>query len=418
MKKASRQDTALHKNLRLLSVIRAIALLFMLAALLFSSQVQPIGLPTAVLGLIMAVYALVVALVCWRSFQLRDISEFEFFCHVLTDIVFFSLLLYFSGGGSNPLVFYYLVPISISAATLPRRLSVPTAVLALMAYSSLLFFYVPIAALHPDHQLMQRSNWHTTGMWLNFCLSAALITYFVAGMSRTLRAQEEALARQRENQLLDEQLLGIASLAAGTAHELGTPLNTIKLLVEELKAAKPADEQHHDIALLEQQINLCQQTLRQLVQTASESSSRTASKVPVREYFNKLFERCQLLHPQTDFVLHFNAAAPELSACFHPAVTQALVSLINNAADASPQRIELSLDWNKGTLDLLIKDFGQGLPTLGERDISQPFVSTKPQGMGLGLFLCKATLSRFGGELQLRSSAEGAQAALRLQLDL
>lgn len=132
-----------------------------------------------------------------------------------------SVLLYLTGGASNPLVSYYLVPVSIAAATLARQLSWAVAGLAFACYSLLLVWYRPVAALAPA---MHHGdvNLHVLGMWANFAVSAGLISYFLVNMATELRRQQQHLTRQREEQLRDEQLLGIATLAAGAAHELGT----------------------------------------------------------------------------------------------------------------------------------------------------------------------------------------------------
>ncbi len=152
-------------------------------------------------------------------------------------------LLYLNGGATNPFVSLYLVPLAISAATLSVRFTVALAAFCLVAYSLLMFYYHPLQILSPNHEMVLNSehhtmhmtdgnpvNWHVVGMWLNFVLSTLLISYFVLRMARALRAQDAELSAIREKQLRDEQLLGIATLAAGTLHELGTPLATMTLL--------------------------------------------------------------------------------------------------------------------------------------------------------------------------------------------
>jgi two-component system sensor histidine kinase RegB len=114
-------NSAARQNLRQLSVIRNIALGGQILALLFFSQIRDIGLPILVLGAILALYAIVITTTWWRTFRYPVITELEFFCHLLVDILFFTALLFFSGGASNPFISYYLVPISIAATTLPLR---------------------------------------------------------------------------------------------------------------------------------------------------------------------------------------------------------------------------------------------------------------------------------------------------------
>lgn len=409
-------QSATRKNLRQLSAIRSIAFGGQLTSLVFFSQVQPIGLPFTILSAILALYGLVILMIWRRCFWAQPISEFEFFGHIVTDILFFSVLLFYSGGGSNPFVFYFLVPLSVSAATLPWRFTLSAAILSLGAYSLLLKYHVPIPALRPGHHAGASADLHILGMWLNFCLSAALITYFVTRMSAELRLREQAIAQQREDRLVDEQVLGIATLAAGTAHQLGTPLNTMKILLEELKAEPLTGQASEDIKLLEQQLEQCRSTLQQLVKTAGETSIDAVHQVPLRQYFSELLEHWQLLRPKVSLDLSIAASAPAISARLHPTISQALVSLLNNAADASPEKIAVTIDWDQRYAHLEITDYGDGIPAEIRKGLNKPFTSSKPEGMGLGLFLTKATLNRFGGEVILRSSPQGTKTTVTFRI--
>ena len=152
--------------------------------------------------------------------------EAEFFAHLLFDLVIFTAVLYFSGGATNPLVSYYLVPIAIAAATLPRRLTWAITLLSLAAYTLLMQVYVPLEPLSPHTTHHQEPHtWfdlHILGMWLNFAVSAGFITYFVVRMVEAVRERDARIQRHLDEERRIEQVLSIASLAAGTAHELGT----------------------------------------------------------------------------------------------------------------------------------------------------------------------------------------------------
>ncbi len=404
----TRIDTSLHSaarhNLRQLSIIRNIALGGQLLALLFFSQVQDIGLPVLVLGAILALYALVIATTWWRTFRYPVITELEFFCHLLVDISFFTALLFFSGGASNPFVSYYLVPISIAATTLPLRYTWTVTLLSLAAYSWLLRNNLPIPALAPSHHHGDSNNLHILGMWCNFAVSAVLITYFVTRMANTLRYQEGQLARQREDQLRDEQVLAIGSLAAGTAHELGTPLNTMKILVDEMVAEQSASG--GDLSILQQQLEQCRTTLKQLVATA-EGGADNLEQGSLRAYFDKLFERWQVMRPRIQAHIRYADNLADRQAHFHPTVAQSLTSLLNNAADVSPEQVNVEVGWDDQAVELCIRDFGQGIAPQLQEKLGKPFQSSKPDGMGLGLFLTQATLNRYGGTVSIKPSPEG-----------
>jgi two-component system sensor histidine kinase RegB len=401
MKKDPYQQTqsAARQNLYRLSSIRAVALLGQIVALIYFTLISPIGLPATAIAVILAVYASVTAATWQRSRMQMPITDNEFFGHLLADILFFSLLLYFSGGASNPFISYYLIPISIAAITQPRRYSIFVAIAALAAYSLLLKYYMPISALAPSHHHGGGNNsLHILGMWANFAISAGIIIYFISRMASTLKIQQQEIALQREAQLRDEQLLAVGTLAAGTAHELGTPLNTMKLLIDEM-LVDSAD--NSDLALLNQQIEQCKTTLKQLLTTAEESQSNRLEAQSVKTYFGTVLERWQLMRPTLIANIHFLDCV-DSRAVFHPTIAQSILNLLNNAADASAS-VDVELSWNSNTATIVIRDYGTGLNPEKVDSLGKAFVTDKADGLGLGLFLSQATLTRFGGSVSLQN---------------
>ncbi len=382
-------------------------------ALLFFTLLTDIGLPSLILSLLLACYGAVIALTWWRSFRQPAITEVEFFSHLLVDILFFTALLYFSGGASNPFISYYLVPISIAAATLPIRYTWITAALSLIAYSFLMKYYLTIPALLPSHHHHGSSNLHLMGMWFNFLISAGLITYFVTEMAKTVQQQEELLAQQREDALRDDQVLAIGTLAAGTAHELGTPLNTMKVLIDEMLAEDPEDP---EMQILQQQIQQCRQTLKQLVQTAEDSSGEHQAQ-PLNQYFSALFQRWQVMRPRLAASIRFSNNLPEKYIRFHPTIAQSLLNLLNNAADASPEKVDVSIRWDDREAILTICDDGPGLAPEIQNKLGQPITSEKPGGTGLGIFLAKTSIERLGGSVRIDTEKHnGTRVTVRLPL--
>ncbi len=330
-----------------------------------------------------------------------------------------SLVLYLQGGATNPFVSLYLVPIAISAATLSIRFTLSLAIFCLMAYSLLMFYYQPMnllsptdeTTLHSDHNSMALSengqvNWHVVGMWLNFVLSTLLITYFVLRMANTLRRRNAELVDIRERQLRDEQLLGIATLAAGTLHELGTPLATMTLLAQDLKsAATHSPEIVDDVNLLTQELARCKSSLQNLAHAAEEASNQL-QRVAVGDYLSKVLTHWHLLKP--GIPLKGNTLPNKGFIRVDGTFEQAIINLLNNAAEASPAGIELSvlIDNHASALTLQIRDSGPGID-IEAATFGQPFVSTRGQGRGLGLFLSNATIERLGGRVMLQSHTDG-----------
>ena len=244
-------------------------------------------------------------------------------------------------------------------------------------------------------------------MWANFAISGALITYFISRMAGTLRQQQQKIAEQRETQLRDEQLLAVATLAAGTAHELGTPLNTMKIIVDELIDKR--ENSAEDLLLLNQQIDTCKSTLKQLLMTAEQSQSSEQTPVTVRDYFSALLSRWQLMRPNVNVSINLakDSCDAPCTAAFHLTIEQSIINLLNNAADASPESVEVSIQWTADRATIDIRDHGLGLDLNGIDNLGQAFVTHKDDGLGLGLFLSRATLTRFGGTVSLRNALGG-----------
>lgn len=414
--------TASAANLKRLAAIRSILLVALLFGLGYVRHATSSDLIHPAQLTILALFALLNILTYWRLMQPWPVTDLEYFGHLLFDIAFLSIVLYTNGGATNPFVSYYLVPITISAALLPWRYTLLVAGLSLTAYTLMLFYYLPFPALQPHQSAHAHDadgiNLHIIGMWLTFALSTALITYFVVKMANALRHQEQRLARDREDELLEEQILAVATLAAGTAHELGTPLSTMMVLLDELIDTRGDDpEIVEDLQLLKAQAETCKQILKGLVNTAELRGHADKQSIGVNNYLRDVLDRWQLIRPNQPLEISATDTTRDRQLAVDPTLEQAICNLLNNAADAATDRIEVSLDCEGDTLILRIRDDGPGLPMEVAEHIGKPFVTTKGRGLGLGLFLSHATINRYGGSIALYDHpAGGTVAELRLPL--
>ncbi len=404
-------------------MIRLIFISAVLIALAFSYQttqaelIRPVHLST------LSVYALLTILTYWRLQQSWPVTDGEYFFQLLIDVGGLTILLYFSGGASNPFVSYYLVPLTISAAILPWRFTWIIAGLSLLAYSLMLVYYQPLVDVQPTmnhgNHISSGFNLHILGMWFTFALSTGLITYFVVKMASALRQQESHLVSNREDELRNEQILAVATLAAGTAHELGTPLSTMTILIEELEQEYQQPLQlKQDLGLLKNQIESCRRILQGLVKTAEAHSHGQKQTVFLADYMRQLLSHWQVVRPDANaqLTLHDNTKNSQLSV--DPTLEQAICNLLNNAADAADDSFEVSVQCDKHTATICIRDHGPGIPSKVAKQIGKPFVSTKGKGLGLGLFLSHATINRYGGTIELhRHSDGGTLAELRLPIN-
>ncbi len=403
--------SAARDNMRRLAWIRVIALLGQLAGVLFAWAYLEASVNYAGMLIVMLLMALVAVASLWRLRYGWLVTDAEYFAQLLVDVAALTCLLYFSGGSTNPFISYYLVILTICAATLPWSYTWCMTGVTFTAYSALLFYYQPLILPGHDMAAMMHGNLfnlHIVGMWLTFLISALLITYFVVKMAQAIRQQEADLATQRETTLHNEQLLAVATLAAGTAHELGTPLSTISVLAGEMQQDYADNsELQDDLKLLQSQLQLCKQSMRLMVDKFSVDAQEKTATQPVTDYIDEQLERWRLMRPDAhdDYQLMSAAPVPELDV--DETMGQAIMSLLNNAADASPERIEIELRWDQTNMQFSIRDFGAGIaPELAEK-LGKPFVSTKRKGLGLGLYLSHATVRRFNGLLTQYNHDEG-----------
>ena len=244
--------------------------------------------PMAAVLLLMLLFSLTTL---WRLRQDIPATQMEFLSHLLADLTAFAVLVFFSGGATNPFVSLMLVPVVIAAVSLRPRWVWLLAAVAGGYYAVLLFVYQPLAIADP----VAAYGMHLGGMWFNFLISAALIAFFVTRMHAALRARDRELADLRERQLRDERIVALGTQAALAAHELATPLATIQTTAHELAAEFANDpEIGEDCRLLEKQAQACKAILTRLAERARDA---VPAAQPLDAWLAALVEHWQVLRP-------------------------------------------------------------------------------------------------------------------------
>lgn len=398
--------------LRRLVAARWLVLTSLAGAVVFAPIWPGIPIPQLpLLGVVLVALAFN-GLAWWRIRLTQVASSCELFSQLLFDITVLSAVVFFSGGAANPLVSLLLPPAAIAGLSLGRRQALIVAGTAIAAYSLLMLFYVPL----PITDASRATRLHLLGMWLIFVLSASLIGWLIVHMTQQIRERDAELASRREQALRDERVMAMGTLAAGAAHELGTPLATMNLLAGELtRDARLPDEVREDLALLKQQIALCKQIITGLSRRAGAERLENALLQPVDRWLEGLRQHWHALRPQarSQFTTRPQTSPPEIVA--DPRLEQAVLNLLNNAANASQDIIEIKLDWNENHITIEIGDQGPGFPPSVLAIAGQQILPAHAHGSGMGLMLTRSAIEQLGGQLKLyNASSGGARARIEL----
>lgn len=346
----------------------------------------------------------------WRLGQPWAVTHMEVFLNLAIDATALTFLLYWSGGATNPFVSLYLIPIAIAAAALPARYVWVISLMCIGYYSFLMLYYTPLPPIHEDFG--GDFNAHIFGMWVNFMLSAALMAIFVAGISSAVRQRDRSLAKAREEALGNEKIVAMGTLAAGVAHEISTPLSTMTMVVDELLDQPEQSESiRPDLILIKKQIDICKERIKDLLDSAGHSRSEGGRAMPLRDFFDKLFDQWQVVRPEIEFEVTYLEPFRNPAILAEQTIAQSITNLLNNAADATVEngRKHIGITLSNASRELVVRidDEGRGItPEQAGQAGRVPF-STKESGFGIGLVLSNASLGRFGGQVLLKNRSEG-----------
>lgn len=441
-----------------LIVLRRVEVLAQALVLILAVFWLRIPLAVAPMAAVIAVLAAANLATQWRLGRSGPVTDGELFAQLSVDVAALTLLLYQAGGSANPFVSLFLLPPTLAAAMLPARFAWAMASLTLAAYTFLMFWNLPLppaqgelaqldallaraTGVAPEHSgHMSGFALHVLGMWLNFVISVGVVVFFLSRMAGALKQRERELATAREAALRHEQILALGTLAAGAAHKLGTPLATMAVVLRELELARPDDAGlQEDLALLRSQVQHCKQTISQTLASAGQARSESLQVLPLDSYLKGVLEDWQLIRPRARVKASLEGPQPAPAIEAERTLAQALISLLDNAADAGcdvSAPVEFVARWDAEECRIDILDHGSGISAETAERLGQAFFSTKQAraagaerggasaeaaagGLGIGFFLTNATLERLGGKVEIFNREEsGNGACTRVTLPL
>jgi len=403
-------------NAQLLNRVRFIAII---------SQLFLITLAVLYLDVMLPLEWLIGILLLEAIFQLYSLSKVkngthirdgEIFVHILLDSLILAGLVYLSGGANNPFTYFLLLFVALGTFVLKPHYLLLISTIELILYSLLNMYQRPLEL--GDSSPLELFRLHLAGMWLNFGLTTVLIAVFGLLARHSMLKQEKKIQELREKQLKDEQILSLGIMSASAAHELGTPLATMAIVVDDLNHETDASKRiREDMELLANQIESC----RNIIQNLNEKSHHTRKQLVnqhdkeidnLKEQLVSVFENWLVYRPQVVLTQHWQDNFESINHHLTISVEQAVTNLMNNAADASLANnngmVEVNCSVEQQQLIIEITDFGAGLtPTLRASLGANIQESRKADGFGWGLFLSNASVERMGGKVHLTETTTG-----------
>jgi two-component system, sensor histidine kinase RegB len=393
--------------LRQLYQLRNVTIVFISLMVILAFYGLNINLPVIPLSIILLIMAGTNLITRLMIGQNKTISQRMIFIQLMIEIISFSLILYFAGGATNPLTFFYLIPLAIAATVIPGRYTWALTLITIVLYSLLLEFYIPLSYQMHDHQHMQAGssqfNQHVLGMWFGFLVSALLVTWFITYLAKELKSRDIAINEARQRELRDQQMVTLGTLAAGTAHELSTPLATLAIVSGDLTDGFDP-EKHSELfenqQILRQQIARCKDILSVLSESAGETRADEGYLIPAEDFIDQTIQHWQNLRDGMLFDLNKSPMPQHARLLFDKTISQSVINLLNNAAEVSTDPIQINTQIQQNMLEIEIIDNGPGMSNEQIEMAGETSFSDKPHGMGIGLFLALSTLRRSGGSVQ------------------
>jgi two-component system, sensor histidine kinase RegB len=419
------------QNLKWLFILRNMMILgegFLVVMFVYGLNIQ---IPEQQLWLVIVA---IIAFNVYTSMRLQTddpVTELEVFSQICIDVFSIAAMLYLTGGASNPITWVFLLPLIITAIMLPQAYAWYMVILTTSMYSILIAFNVPLPSIEPhmpnpgllhpssnmaNTEMLQKAhaisdnhyyNLHMFGMWFGFVFSAGLVAFFVTELAKTLKNRERSLAEARENALRDERVVALGTLAASAAHDMGTPLGTIAIVVHDLIQDYPVrhfPEFNEKMEILQNQVNRCKEALSLMSASAGEMRAESGKVMLLTNYLDDVLYQWRTHKPIAKLQFFIDPeVAVDANIIAERTLTHALINILNNAAEATaPERgIEFHALWTMQELTLKIRDYGPGFPAELVDFVGKQPVTSKNKGLGVGLFLTYSTINRMGGKIDL-----------------
>ncbi|MEC5398022.1 ATP-binding protein [Uliginosibacterium sp. H1] len=407
-------------NLLQLIQLRWLAVGGQLLTIIAVHVVLGIDLPLGAMLSTLGVLALFNA-ACWlRSRSASHIGDRELLAGLLVDVGVLSAQLYYSGGITNPFIFLYLLQVAVASVLLRPHHTWTIVGVTGLCFAALTQWYQPLP--EPEIQNGAVSTHYAGGLLLCFLLNAALLTIFLVRIGRNLRARDARLADLRQRAAEEEHIVRMGLLATGAAHELGTPLATLSVILGDWTRMAPfagEPELREEMEEMQLQLQRCKTIVSGILLSAGEARGEAPVVTTLHAFLDELVAHWRRTRNAVFGLNYDRSNTPDFPMISDFALRQMIDNIVDNALDASPHAAPSLLAHCEGDeLVLRVLDEGPGFaPAMLER-FGKPYQSSKGRpGGGLGLFLAVNVVRALGGSIAARNrNVGGAEVEVRLPL--
>lgn len=404
------------RNLMHLVELRWIAVAGQLLTILAVQFLLGVPLPLREMLTLLAVLVLFNVASGLRARLALPVMNVELLGGLLVDVAVLAGQLYYSGGVTNPFIFLFLLQVAVASVLLRRPYVWITVLASVLAFAALTMWHRPLALSGlPTSDLPVH---YVGGLLLCFVLNAALLVVYIGRISRNLRQRDEALARLRQRAAEEEHIVRMGLLASGAAHELGTPLATLAVILGDWSRMAPfagEPELREEIEEMQRQIARCKSIVSGILSSAGETRGEAPEETTLHAFLDGMLAEWQA---SRGAVLDYRREGLDLPIISDTALQQMIANVLDNALEAAPGApLRVRAEWDEDTLTLSVRDRGPGFAAAMLERLGTPYQSSKgAPGRGLGLFLAVNVARTLGGEIAAHNVSGGAEVTITLPL--
>jgi two-component system, sensor histidine kinase RegB len=411
-------DTTNRKNIFLLIQLRWIAVVGQIVTIAVVQFGLGIALPLRPMSAVLAaLMALNLASLAWLRNR-ADVSNRELMMMLMFDVVALTVQLYLSGGATNPFVSLYLLQVTLGAMLLNAWSTWAIVAVTCLSFGGLTVLYRPLAL--PPQFAGNLFNLHIAGMLVCFVLDAALIVVFMTRIARNLRQRDARLAALKQHAVEEDHIVRMGLLASGAAHELGTPLSSLSVILSDWRRMpnlRNDPDRLQEIDEMQTELQRCKSIVTGILLSAGEARGEAPEVTTVNNFLDELVEEWRVAR-SVKTLAYENKFGANLAVVSDSALKHVIFNVLDNAYEASPLWVGLTAERDGDTLVLRVRDMGPGFAPDTMEQLGRPYHSTKGRlGRGLGLFLVVNAVRKLGGSVSAGNRPQGgAMVILNLPL--